>query len=100
MSGKIEEITREIKSLNMDIVALTETKRKGNGTQIINDYIHVFTGVAKHEREKRGVSIMIHKRHQNKITDYEAIDENIIRVNLNINQRPVTVLGIYAISDD
>lgn len=84
----------------MDIVALTETKRKGNGTQIINDYIHVFIGVAKHERAKRGVSIMIHKRHQNKITDYEAVDENIIRVNLNINQRPVTVLGIYAISDD
>jgi len=28
------------------------------------------------------------------------IDENILRVNININQTLITILGIYTISDD
>ncbi|XP_030762016.1 craniofacial development protein 2-like [Sitophilus oryzae] len=85
ISGKIEEITKELEVLKMDIVALTETKRKGNGTELSNNYVHIFSGVAKHERAKR---------------DFESIDENIIRVNMNINQKSVTIFGVYAISDD
>ncbi|XP_072384375.1 uncharacterized protein [Diabrotica undecimpunctata] len=32
--------------------------------------------------------------------DVFRYDENIIRVTININQTPVTILGVYAISDD
>lgn len=73
---------------------------EGNGTELSNNYVHIFSGVAKHKRAKRGVPILIHKKHQNKITDFESIDENIIRVNMNINQKSVTIFGVYAISDD
>lgn len=43
---------------------------------------------------------MIYKKYYQKITDFEMIDENIIRVKININKKPMTILGIYAISDD
>ncbi|XP_050506239.1 craniofacial development protein 2-like [Diabrotica virgifera virgifera] len=100
ISGKMEEITEEIKKLDMDIVVLTETKKKGIGIEKVNNYVHIFSGVSKHERAKRGVSVLIHKKHKHKITDFEAIDENIIRVNITIKETPITILGIYAISDD
>lgn len=100
IKGKMEEITKELLNLGIEMVVLTETKKKGTGTEIINNYVHIFTGVPKHERAKRGVSIMIHKKHKDKITDFEPVNENIIRVNITINQKPVTILGLYAISDD
>lgn len=98
--GKVEEITQELNNLKMDIVVLTETKKKGTGTENVNNYVHIFSGVAKHQRAKRGVSVMIHRKHEHKVTDFETIDENIIRINVNINQKPVTILGVYAIYDD
>ncbi|MBV2145728.1 MAG: hypothetical protein KTM48_03335, partial [Wolbachia endosymbiont of Pissodes strobi] len=51
-------------------------------------------------RAKRGVSILINKKFKNKITNWEPKDKNIIRVNLHICGRRITVLGIYTISDD
>ncbi|XP_072377991.1 uncharacterized protein [Diabrotica undecimpunctata] len=95
----MEEVINELKNANMYIVVLTETKKKGTGTETVNNYTHIFSGIPKHQRAKRGVSVMIHKKF-NKITDFETIDENIERVNININQTPVTILGVYAISDD
>lgn len=35
------------------VAILTETKKKGTGTEITNKYVHIFTGVPKHERAKR-----------------------------------------------
>ncbi|XP_072398398.1 uncharacterized protein [Diabrotica undecimpunctata] len=96
----MEEVIHELKNANMDIVVLTETKKKGTGTETVNNYTHIFSGIPKHQRAKRGVSVMVHKKFKHKITDFETIDENIIRVNININQTPVTILGVYAISDD
>ncbi|XP_072377962.1 uncharacterized protein [Diabrotica undecimpunctata] len=82
----MEEVIHELKNANMDIVVLTETKKKGTGTETVNNYTHIFSGIPKHQRAKRGVSVMIHKKFKHKITDFETIDENIIRVNININK--------------
>ncbi|XP_072398049.1 uncharacterized protein [Diabrotica undecimpunctata] len=84
----------------MDTVVLTETKKNGIGIEKVNNDVHIFSGVSKHERVKRGVSVLIHKKHKHKITDFEAIDENIIKVNITMKETPITILGIYAISDD
>jgi len=43
--------------MKMDMVILTETKKKGTGSEILGNYIHLFSGVKKFERAKRGVLI-------------------------------------------
>lgn len=98
--GKMPEIISEIDKLKIDIITLTETKRKGNGSEMIGNYIHLFSGVPKDSRAKRGVSILINKRLKKKITDWEPINENIIKMNMHIYERRITILGIYTISDD
>jgi len=98
---KMEKVIQEMNSINMNIVVLTKTKKKRSGTEIIGSYVHIFSGVPKHQRARRGVLIMIHKKHRRKITDFKMIEnENILRVNININQTLIIILGLYAISND
>jgi hypothetical protein len=48
--------------MKIDVVVLTETKKKGTGSEILENYIHVFGEVKKCERAKRGLSILINKK--------------------------------------
>ena len=59
--GKMPEIASELGKLNMDVIGLTETKRKGTGVEIAWGYIHLYCGVSKDRRAERGVSILIKK---------------------------------------
>ena len=44
--GKMEEITSELGKLKMDVIGLTETKRKGTGSEIVGCYVHLYSGVS------------------------------------------------------
>lgn len=97
---KQAEVINAIKKMDIDIVALTETKKKGFGTEEIDEYIHLFSGVPKEERAKRGVSLLIKKKYKKLLTNFEAINERIIKVNINILGRRLTIFGIYAPNED
>ncbi|KAL3287970.1 hypothetical protein HHI36_002426 [Cryptolaemus montrouzieri] len=59
--NKKKEVFGELKLRQMDICVLTETKMKVRGNEEIGDYIHLYSGVRKDLRAKRGVSIALHK---------------------------------------
>ena len=59
----------------MDVVVLTETKKKGTRSETSGNYMHLFSGVKKYEKAKRGVSILINKKWKGSIKNWEAIDE-------------------------
>jgi len=48
-------------------------------------------------RAQWGVSILVNKRY---ITTWEAINENMIKLHMNMFGKKLCILGIYAISDD
>jgi len=98
--GKMEEITSELGKLKMDVIGLTETKRKGIGTEIVGDYVHLYSGVSKDRRAERGVSVLINKKFKKGITNCEAVNENIITFNINHLGTKITVLCVYAPSND
>ena len=85
--------------LKQDITILTETKKKGNGVEVLGPYLHFYSGVPKLKRAKRGVSISVKKRYKGNITTWEAVNENI-KLHMNIFGKKLCVLGIYARSDD
>jgi len=60
--NKLEEIIGEINIMKMDVVVLTETKKKGTGSETLGNYIQLFSGVKKYERAKTGVSVLINKK--------------------------------------
>ncbi|KAF2886074.1 hypothetical protein ILUMI_20100 [Ignelater luminosus] len=47
---KTNIIAEGMKKLNIDIVALTETKKKGTGTNMTGEYLRIFTGVPKEKK--------------------------------------------------
>ena len=58
---KQEEVVDEIRRLKMDVVTITETKKKGKRSEQIQGYIQIYSGVDKACRAKAGVSIFIRK---------------------------------------
>lgn len=96
LSPKLHEVISEINQANADIVVLTETKKKGQGSENLGKYDHFYSGVAKEKRAQQGVSILIRKTLRKCITYWEAINERIIKINLNIKNHKITILGVYA----
>lgn len=86
ITGKMNEIIKENKKMYKDIITLTETKRNGNVTEIKDEYLHVVNGAPKSDRT-RGVFIIIHKRHKQKITNFQAIEENLIKFYMTIRDQ-------------
>nr|CAH7766067.1 unnamed protein product [Callosobruchus chinensis] len=72
---KSDEVFKELARNNMDIVALTETKKKGKGTEEKHDYIHIYSGVPKEDRGRSGVSIAIHKKFRKQIKSILQLNE-------------------------
>jgi len=95
----MDEITSELGKLKMDVIGLTETKRKV-GTEIVRDYVHLYSRVSKDRRAERGVSILINKKFKKGITNWEAVTENVITININHLGTKITVLCVYALSNN
>lgn len=51
ITGEVKEVIQEITKQNMNIVALIETKKKRIET--VNNYLHIISGVPKHQRAPR-----------------------------------------------
>ena len=86
--------------MKMDLIFLTETKKKGTGNETLGNYIHLFSGVKKCERAKRGISILRNKKWKSSIKNWEFIDEGILKLDMNIWGYKLTIIGTYARNED
>lgn len=93
---KAQEVIHELQEMDMDITVMSKTKKKASGTEEIGPYIHIWSGVPKDQRGSKGVSIVIKKKYKKDLRNWEAIDERIIKVNLENFRFKLTILGIYA----
>ena len=98
--NKTGEIIKGLEELRQDITILTEMKKKGNGVETLGPYLHFYSGIPKEKRAKRGVSILVKKRYERYITTWEALNENVIQIHMNLFGRKLCILEIYTISDD
>ena len=93
---KQTEVFQELRKMNIDIAVLTEVKKKGSGTEEINEYLHIYSGVPKDQRARCGVSIVLKKKFKNMIKSWDTVDERLIWINLNIHSYDLTIIGAYA----
>ena len=100
ISTKQKEILAEIRRYQMDIVAITETKKKGNGSEVVEEYIHLYSGVDKACRAKAGVSVFINKKFKTSIKDWVPINERILRVDMELKGYDIVIVAVYAPSND
>ncbi|XP_056644815.1 craniofacial development protein 2-like [Diorhabda sublineata] len=97
---KVDDILQEIKKHKLDFIALSETKKKGQGTQTLGEYIHIYSGVNKEEHAKRGISLLIHEKYKKNVSSWEAISDRTIKVNVNLKGCKITIIATYGPNED
>lgn len=95
-TNKEYEIDKSLNEREIDFAVLSETKKKGSGTNATENYITIYSGVPKTERAAAGVMICVHKKHRNKIKTYNIWHERIISVRMEMEQEHITIIGTYA----
>lgn len=96
LSRKLIEITSELKKINVAVV--TETKKKGEGSENLGYYDHFYSGVTKDKRAQQRISIFIRKCLRRYITSREAINERLIKINICLHGCKTTIIGSYGIN--
>ena len=100
LSRKTNEVVAELQNARVDIGVITETKRKGKGSENWGYYDHFYSGVSKDQRAQQGVSILIRRNLRKYVTTWEAISPRLIKLNLTLKGHRMVILGVYGINDD
>ena len=100
VNNKLNEVLRELERYKIDIAVLSETKKKGKGTEEKEKFLHFYSGVPKDARAKSGVSIVIRKSLKKCIKSWEQVNDRIIHMNLEIKGHEIVVVGVYAPNED
>ena len=83
-------------------MGITETKRKGEGTQLLErGHLLIYGGVPREQRAKAGIGCIIHKRHVNKINKWNYINERILTVEIDLDKgNKISVVVVYGPNED
>jgi len=99
MNGKEEELVAEMKKYRLEVVGVSETKVRGNGLKQIGDVSCVYSGVQE-GRAKGGVAILLSGRFGAYLKEWKCVDERIVWIRLKIEGVWVTVVQVYAPTED
>lgn len=101
LQGKEEELEEEFEQAKLDILTVTETKKKGAGfIKMKKGHIMIYSGVDKSKRAKAGVACIIHKKIEQEIEDWKAWSERILTVKLKSQQVQRTIITVYGPNED
>lgn len=102
INNKEQELSDEFDKLDIDILTLTETKRKGNGEEILeNGHLLIYSGVASEKRAAEGVGCIINKSRIKQVRKWEQYSERILALEINIGGNElVTVITAYGPNED
>ena len=93
--NKEEELIREMKRYNLDILGLSETKGRGNSMKVIDGVSYVYAGVTE-----GGVGIVVVERWVDYIRSWRCVNERCVMVRLKIEGVGITIVQVYAPTDD
>lgn len=96
LSYKDDQLDDILAKKGIKIAAISETKRKQNGSKETNNYIQLYSGVNRQERARAGVILMIHKSLRSSIDYYKFWNERLIEVRIKLRRGFMTVIGTYA----
>ena len=99
LSGKEVELVEEIKKYNIDILGITETKKKGKGVENLNGYKLVYSGVDLKERARAGVAVLIRDNIYND-SDINYINERLLEINMDLKDKSVKLIVAYGPNED
>ena len=79
----------------MDVLALCETKVKGQGVREWEGQRVIVSGVAERCRAREGVAIMVSGRLWGRVKEYKCVGSRIVWVRLNVAGEKVVIVSVY-----
>ena len=99
LSGKEVELVEEIKKYNIDILGITETKKKGEGMENYEGYKLIYSGVGANERARAGVAALIRNDLFDDL-DINYINERLLEINIDLKGKSVKLIIAYGPNED
>lgn len=95
--GLIKQLNNECKKFGFDVVALQETKLKGNGTLELEDYILFKSG---EENRYLGTGFLVSKKLKSAVVDFKPLSDRMCYLRLRGRYQKVSLINIHAPSED
>ncbi|CAH2105471.1 unnamed protein product [Euphydryas editha] len=90
---RLIELTEALKNIKFDILGLSEVRRFGNKIDDYGELILCYTGETA---GKHGVGFIVKQHWKKHIESYIGISERVAILNLNINNRKISLIQVYA----
>lgn len=102
INGKEIELSNECNKYGLDIVGVTETKKKGSGEEEMEKgQLFVYSGVEMVNRAKAGVGCIIAGNRINQLQNWEGHSDRIITVELKTSEKNTeTFVVVYGPNED
>lgn len=98
--GKEPEIVNEMRDRKLELLGLSEVRKKGSGTKIIEGgYTLRYSGVVIDRRAKEGVGVVTSPECESKVSNWYAVNSRIMVVNLELDV-PMAFVQVYAPTED
>ena len=99
LNGREQELVAEMKKYRLEVLGVSEAKVRGNGMRMIGDTTCVYSGVQT-GRSKAGVAILLSERFGRFLKEWRCVDERIVMIRLKIEGVWVSVVQVYAPTED
>ena len=97
LTSKEPKLVHEAFRYRLDIVEVSFTKRKGNGTLVLNKRWQLFySGVDLALHAQAGVGILTNPRPAEKVVDWRPISERAALLRLKLKEKTLALVQVYA----
>lgn len=97
-AGKMEQIAREMKRYSVKILALQETRWKGEGMIDKEGYTLYYSGEDKQGRN--GTAFMIDRKLKREVIQFKPVNGRLCSITIKNRQANITVVNGYAPTED
>ena len=87
---------KNYKKANVDIAVIPERKKKLKGSQKLDDYILLYSGVPTNRRAAAGIAIMFKAKFKKRIHSYVFVNGRILQLRYKLQRGYLTLLAVNA----
>ena len=93
---ELEELRNERLRYKLDLVAVQECRWTGQGLIVNDDSVFLYSGRPEGEEHSRGVGVLLSKRLEKALINWEPINERLIGLKFNTRARRMIIVNAYA----
>jgi hypothetical protein len=89
------ELLEEMEQMKIDILVVTEKKKKGKGSEEVGKYYFIYLGIQKEKMAASGIGIMIKRSLKKRIIPYSWVSDRIVTLKLRTGRSHCLIIGVY-----